>query len=197
MLRISNGYQRRGWSARDVCIVVMVALMTVLCPRAEAAQVEASAGLLFVPEASVGGNQVGPMVSVTGTSDVLGLPLFLEVGVARTDFASLGQNYHHNHVLLSLGAEWLLTQGSTRLGFRVGLGAYGEFETVEGDPSVSGGGGWVETVIPGLVLEHELGGGKRLVARVSDAILGPWFAVLDSDEYSIEHRLMFVLGVRF
>jgi hypothetical protein len=137
------------------------------------------------------------MLSVVGSRDVLGLPLFLELGAARTDFASLGQDYHHNHYLLALGAEWFLTRGTSRLGLRCGLGAYGEFETVENDPPSGGGGGWIETVVPGLVLERDLGSEKRLVLRLEDAILGPWFAVLDPGEYSIEHRLLFVLGIRF
>jgi hypothetical protein len=172
-------------------------LATALCPSAGFAQAEVAAGLLFIPDASVGGSQVGPMVSASGASDVLGFPLFLELGVARTDFSSLGQDYHHNHYLLALGVEWFLTQGASRLGLRFGVGAYGEIETVETDPPTPGGGGWVETVVPGLVLERDLGEGRRLVVRMADAVLGPWFAVLDPSEYSVEHRFLLVLGVRF
>jgi len=161
------------------------------------AQAEVSVGLLVVHEPSLGGRQIGPLVSASASRSVLGLPLFLEASVARTDFNSLGQNYHHNHYLLALGGEWFLTRGTTRLGLRIGAGAYGELETVETDPPSPGGGGWVETVVPGLVLERELESGRRLVVRVSDAVLGPWFAVLDSSEYGIEHRFQFVFGVRF
>ncbi len=106
-------------------------------------------------------------------------------------------NYHHNHYLFTLGAEWFPTRGTTRLGLRFGLGAYGELETVETDPPSPGGGGWVETVVPGLVLERDLGGGRRVVVRLADSILGPWFAVLDPAEYGVEHRFLFVLGIRF
>ena len=175
----------------------LAVLATGLCPGTGFAQAEVSAGLLVVHEPSVGGSQIGPMVSAAGSSDVLGLPLFLELGVARTDFASLGQNYHHNHYLFALGAEWFPTRGTTRLGLRFGLGAYGELETVETDPPSPGGGGWVETVVPGLVLERDLGGGRRVVVRLADSILGPWFAVLDPAEYGVEHRFLFVLGIRF
>ena len=82
-------------------------------------------------------------------------------------------------------------------GLTFGLGAYGELETVETDPPSPGGGGWVETVVPGLVLERDLGGGRRVVVRLADSILGPWFAVLDPAEYGVEHRFLFVLGIRF
>ena len=183
------GLLRRG--------IGLAVLATALCPQAAFAQVEVAAGLLFVPEPSVGGSQLGPMVFAAGSGDVLGIPLFFEVGVARTDFSSLGQNYHHNHYLIALGAEWFLTRGTNRLALRMAVGAYGELETVETEPATSGGGGWVETLVPGLVLERDLGDGRRLVVRLADSVLGPWFAVLDPSEYSVEHRFWLVLGVRF
>lgn len=173
------------------------ALSAGLCPGQAVAQVEVGAGLLVVHEPSIGGSQIGPLVSVSGSASALGFPLYLEVGAGRTDFASLGQDYHHNHYLVALGAEWVLTRGTTRLGLRLGLGAYGELETIETTPASAGGGGWVETVIPGLVLEHDLAGGRRVVLRVADTILGPWFAVLDPAEYGIDHRFMILLGIRF
>lgn len=52
-------------------------------------------------------------------------------------------------------------------------------------------------MVPGLVLEHDLGGGKRLFLGVSDFVLGPVFAILDSSEYSIEYRVRVMLGLRF
>ena len=191
--------ERTGGVQGVLCARLMVlALLTAgFCPREGFAQAEVSAGLLVVHEPSLGGSQVGPMVSAAGSSDLLGPTLFIELSVARTDFASLGQSHHHNHYLLLLGTEWFPTRGATRLGLRFGLGAYGEIETIETDPPSPGGGGWVETVVPGLVLERDLGGGRQLVVRLADAILGPWFAVLDPAEYSLEHRFLFVLGIRF
>ncbi|MDH3207143.1 MAG: hypothetical protein OEO79_11060 [Gemmatimonadota bacterium] len=177
--------------------MALAVLAAGVCPEPGFAQAEISAGLLVVHKPSVGGRQIGPIVSASGSRDVLGLPLFLELGVARTDFSSLGQNYHHNHYLIALGAEWFPTRGTSRLGLRLGLGAYGELETVETDPRSSGGGGWVETVVPSLVLERDLGSGRRLVARIADSLLGPWFAVLDPSEYDVEHRFLFMLGIRF
>ncbi|HIF06116.1 MAG TPA: hypothetical protein EYQ64_03970 [Gemmatimonadetes bacterium] len=188
---------RRLRSVRSAQLMGLAVLATGLCPGTGFAQAEVSAGLLVVHEQSPGGSQIGPMVSAVGSSNVLGIPLFLELGVARTDFASLRQNYHHNHYLFALGAEWFPTRGTTRLGLRFGLGAYGELETVETDPPSPGGGGWVETVVPGLILERDLGGGRRVVVRLADLILGPWFAVLDPAEYGVEHRFVFVLGIRF
>ena len=172
-------------------------LVAALCPGMALAQAEVSVGLLVVHEPSLGGRQVGPLVSAAASRSVLGLPLILEASFARTDFTSLGQNYHHNHYLLALGAEWFVSRGTTRLGLRFAVGAYGELETVETDPPSPGGGGWIETVVPGLVLERELENGRRIVVRVSDAVLGPWFAVLDPSEYGIEHRFQFLFGVRF
>ncbi|MBT8478323.1 MAG: hypothetical protein KJO06_05350 [Gemmatimonadetes bacterium] len=194
-----RGGGRRALAGRAVRLVWIVTLSTLLCPGKTVAQVEVEvgAGLLMVHEPSVGGRQIGPLVAVSGSSSVLGVPLYLELGAGRTDFASLGQNYHHDHYVVSLGAGWSLTQGATRLGLRLGLGAYGELETIETDPPSAGGGGWVETVIPGLVLEHDIAGGRRVVLRLADAILGPWFAVLDPAEYGIDHRFMILLGIRF
>jgi len=161
-----------------------------------AAQGEVSIGLLMVPEPSVGGAQFGPMVSVAASGADFGWPLFFEAGLARTDFTSLDQDYHHNHYFLALGAEWFPTQGTTRVGLRVGLGAYGEYETVETDPSSSGGDNWVEAIVPGLILERDLGR-RRLVMALSDFVIGPYFAILDPEEYGIEHRIRFSIGMRF
>ena len=93
-----------------------------LTPTWTTAQMEASAGILVLPEASLGGTQVGPVVSAGVSSGLLGLPLFLEASVGRTDFTSLGQDYHHNHYLFVLGAEWFPTSGATRVGLRLGVG---------------------------------------------------------------------------
>lgn len=174
-----------------------VVLAAVLCPMASHAQVEVAAGLVVAPGTGPDGTQVGPLVAAAVSRDVLGLPLFLELGAARTDFTSLDQDYHNNHYLLAAGGEGFVTRGTTRLGWRLGVGAYGELQTVESDPPSPGGGGWIETVLLGVVLERELGSGRRFVVRLSDAVLGPWFAVLDPSEYSVEHRALLLIGLRF
>lgn len=166
-----------------------------LAPVGVHAQGEVSVGALVAPEPGPGGTQVGPALSVS-TAGMLGLPVFLDVGIARTDYTSLGQDYHRDHYFLMLAADWFPIQGTTRLGLRLGLGAYGEYETVE-NPSSPGGDNWIEAAVPGLILERELAGGRRLVVGLTDYLLGWYFAVLDSSEYSIEHRLRLMVGVRF
>jgi len=141
-------------------LIPVLLLAFALGPSWAAGQGEVSVGVLWVPQPSLGETQIGPLLSAAVSGRELGLPLFFEASIARTDFASLGQDYHHNHYFLQLGTEWFPTQGTTRLGFRVGLGAYGEYETVETNPSQPGGDNWVEAVIPGLILERDLGEGR-------------------------------------
>lgn len=46
-------------------------------------------------------------------------------------------------------------------------------------------------------MERRLPGGKHLVLNVSDYVLGPYFAVLDPDEYGVSHLITVTVGVRF
>ena len=184
-------------STRYVREIGLLLLAMSLNPTYAGAQLEVSAGMLVVPRPSVGGTRVGVVASAAAARGLLGVPLLLETSIARTDFSSLGQNYHHNHYLFVLGAEWFATHGTTRLGLRLGLGAYGEYEVVETNPASPGGSNWVEAVVPGLVLARDLGGGRLLVLGLSDFVLGPFFAVLDPEEYGVEHRVRLTLGTRF
>ena len=187
---------RRG--TRAVRYIGVVLLVSAASPICAVAQGEVALGVLVVPEPSVGGTQVGPALAAMVFRDVLGVPLFLEVGFARTDFNSLGQDYHHNHYSFALNTEWLPARsGSTRFGFRLGLGAYGEYEIVETDPASSGGDSWTEAVVPGLILERDIGEDRRLVVALTDSVLGPYFAVFDPEEYDVEHRIRLTLGMRF
>lgn len=172
-------------------------LFICLPPSQATAQVTVSTGVLIDPEPSVGSTRGGPLLSVAFSTGALGIPLFVQADVARTDFTSLGQDYHHNYTLLTLGTEWFPFRGKTRVGVRMGLGAVGEFEVVETLPSQSGGDNWIEAVVPGLVVERRLGGGRSLVLGVSDHVLGPFYAVLDPEEYGVAHLITVTAGVRF
>ena len=96
-----------------------------------------------------------------------------------------------------LGAEWFPVRGTTRVGLRLGLGASGEYEIAETNPASPGGDTWTEAVVPGLVFARDLPPGKRLTVGLSDYLLGPFFAVLDPEEYGIEHRWGITVGLRF
>ena len=130
-------------------IAALLALAHCMLPHGASAQAQISAGVLMDPDPSVGSARLGPSLSAVVFNDALGIPLFVEAGVARTDFTSLGQDYHHNYVLMTLGAEWFPIRGRTRVGARLGLGAVGDFEVVETHPSQSGGDNWIETIVPG------------------------------------------------
>lgn len=185
-------------TARSLRRVFGLATLAVVATSAPAtAQVDLSVGVLVHPSPSVGSTRVGPLVAVAASGHSFGVPLFVEAGLARTEFASLGMDYHHNYVLLSLGAEWFPTDGATRIGLRLGGGAVGEFEVVETDPSTSGGGGWTSAVSPGLIVERGVGGGRSLVLALSDHVLGPLNALFDREEYRFDHRVVIRAGVRF
>ena len=168
-----------------------------LLPCAAAGQVEVSTGVFVEPKPSVGSTRAGPLLAVAFSTGALGIPLFVEADIARTDFTSLGQDYHHNHTLLTLGTEWFPFQGPTRMGVRLGLGASREVEIVEANPPSPGGDNWIETIVPGLVVERRVGGGRSLVLGVSDYVLGPFGAVLDPQEYGVAHLITVTVGVRF
>lgn len=188
---------RRPGSILPLGLVGLLAFALSLTPTRAAGQVEVSAGAFVEPKPSVGSTRVGPLLSVALASGRLGIPLILDASFARTDFNSLGQDYHHNHTLLTLGTEWFPFQGATRVGLRLGLGASREVEIIESNPPAPGGDNWIETIVPGLVLERRLRGGKTLVMEVSDYVLGPYFAVLDPQEYGVAHLITAKAGVRF
>jgi len=171
-------------------------LLLAFTPGSARAQVDIAAGVLVVPGVGVEGSQVGPAVSL-GAYPWSGAPVFLEASAARIDFVSLGQAYHNNHLLLALGIEWVPRTGSTMLGFRLGLGAHRESQVVESDPPRGGGTNWAEMVQPAVSVVHELSQGRELVVSISDAVLGPFYAVLDPQEYGVTHRLRLMLGLRF
>ena len=176
-------------------LLAFLSLAGAVAPTDASAQIQLSTGLFVHPSPSIGSTRVGPLVSLVVSTNSVRLPLFLEGNVARTDFSSLGQDYHHNYYLFALGATWFPTEGATRLGVRLGIGAAGEYEIVEADSS-PGGDGWVSAVVPGLVLERDLRGRLRLVASLTDYVLGPINAILDPEEYGIGHRILVSAGVR-
>ena len=178
-----------------VLAILLLALAGVAGPRRAAAQIHLATGVIVHPSPSIGSTQVGPLLSLAVSSNSTRFPLFLEGSVARTDFTSLGQDYHHNYYLLALGAAWFPTGGATRVGVRLGMGAVGEYEIVEIDSS-PGGDNWISAVVPGLVLERDLGGRMRLVMGLTDYVLGPLNAIVDPDEYGIGHRILIAAGVR-
>ncbi len=164
-------------------------------PSSAAAQLEASAGLLVLADPVVDGTQLGPSLAVSASLSSLGLPALLEFGVARTDFTVLGQDYHNDHYFLTAVTQWQVAEGSTSFAFRFGLGAYGEYQTVESDPPVGGGDNWAETAVAGAILTHEIAPGVRVLLTLTDALVGPFNAAFDPDEYSIEHRVRIAIGV--
>lgn len=166
-------------------------------PTNVTAQLEAGAGVMFAPEPGPGDTRVGPMLAVVTSLGSLGVPLLLEAGIGRTDFTSLGQDYHNNHYALAILVQWQPVQGPTTLALRLGLGAYGEYQTVETDPPTGGGDNWAEMVTPSVTLTRPLTTNTRLVLTVADALLGPFYAVLDPEEYGIEHRVRVMVGVQF
>lgn len=174
-----------------------LALAAAAIPLAATAQVEVSTGILLDASPGVGDARVGPLLSLGVANSALGFPLFLEASVARTDFGSLGREYHHNYYLFALGTYRSLGDGPTRLELRLGLGALGEYEIVEGDPSTSGGDNWIEAVVPGLILTHEINSGLTVVAGASDHMLNPLFAIFDPEENEIDHRWRVMVGIRF
>lgn len=159
-------------------------------------QVEASAGVIIAPN-PVSGSAIGPSVGAT-----LPLPgpagfLVVDVGAARTDFTTLGRSYHDDHLLVALQGQWSPIRGDTQFTVRVGVGAYGEFQTVETDPPRGGGDNGYETVAAALSLSRALASGTRIVLTLSDILLGPVNALADPEEYDLEHRLRIHVGLRF
>jgi hypothetical protein len=166
-------------------------------PRATAAQFELAAGALVASDAVVDGPLVGPALSLVASLARVGVPAVVELGVARTDFSSLGRDYHDDHLWIAVLAQRRLRHGATGLALRLGAGAYGEFQTVEGDPPTGGGDNWFDTVIAGVVVTRLLGDGRELVFSFSDALLGPTNAIFDPSEADVQHRFRILVGVRF
>lgn len=174
--------------------IAVWAAALVWTPAATSAQVDVSVGMLVAPDPGRDATPGGPVLAVS-----MHVPSFrslvLEAGWGRTDFTVAGRDFHDDHIMAHLSREWRVGRGPTAMGIRVGLGAYGVLQTVESDPPTGGGDNWFETIVPALVVTHAIAPRRRLVISVSDAILGPVNAILDSGEYSVEHRVRILIGL--
>lgn len=170
-------------------------------PKKAEAQFEVSAGVIAVKELSPGGAssslRLGPSAAVSASFAQLGVPLLLEVGVARTDFEDFERAYHNDHLFIATHAQWEVVKGSTGLALRLGLGLYGEFQTVETDPPMAGGDNLYEMIVPGIALTQAIGSDTRLVLGLSDTVISPLNLVFDPEEASIEHKFRVLAGVQF
>ena len=185
---------RRTIRDRTSAIGVLACLACI--PSSVTAQVEVTAGVLVLNDPVVEGTLAGPTLALSASLAVAGVPVLFEAGVGRTDFTSLGQDYHNDHYFLAVSGQWEAIRGRTGLAFRLGAGAYGEYQTVETDPPTGGGDNWSAIVVPGLILTRAISTETRLVLILSDAILGPVDAILDPGEYAVEHRLRIMLGLQ-
>lgn len=137
------------------------------------------------------------MLSVTVGTDALGFPLLLEGGFARADFTSFGEAFHRNFGIFVLGTEWTPVEGATSIALRLGVGAVVEDDISEDDSAFRSSNNWAGGLVPGLVLRRRLESGREVSLLVSDHLLGPVNALFDPEEYSVEHRLRVLLGIRF
>ena len=185
-----------GRTIRDRRSAIGVLACLACIPSSVTAQVEVTAGVLVLNDPVVEGTLAGPTLALSASLAVAGVPVLFEAGVGRTDFTSLGQDYHNDHYFLAVSGQWEAIRGCTGLAFRLGAGAYGEYQTVETDPPTGGGDNWSEIVVPGVMLTRAISSETRLVLTLSDAILGPVDAILDPDEYAVEHRLRIMLGLQ-
>ncbi|MEM7415846.1 MAG: hypothetical protein AAF389_10150 [Gemmatimonadota bacterium] len=188
---------KRTCGRRHRCAGLALCVLALsVTPARASAQIEVSAGLLVAPDAGMDGTPVGPALAARTRIPGFGA-LSVEAGWARTDFTAVGRDFHNDHFVAHLSHEWRLIRGPTVVGVRFGVGAYGEFQTVESDPPTGGGDNWFETVVPEIVLARAIAPNRRIVISVSDAILGPVNAVFDPSEYSVEHRIRLLVGLEF
>ena len=172
---------------------LLAGLVLAAGPVDAAGQVEVMAGVMVADSDSPA--RAAPFVSLTLGLPVL--PLLLEAGVGRADFNSFGTDYHRHYGMFVLGGEWTAVRSSVDVALRLGLGALVEDDINEEDPAFRSSNNWIEALVPALVIRKPLASGREMVFTVSDHILGPFNAVFDPDEYSMEHRLRVLVGVRF
>jgi len=182
---------------RAIQLALAAVAVLLIVPHAGAAQVDAGVGLLVVSDTGPDGTLVGPAASLGATAYPLGIPARFSVHLARVDFTSLGQNYHDTHLGLALNSSWALGGDETRAHVGLGLGAYREAQTVEGAPDPRGGTNWFESFIPQIAIEHRLGADRRVRVEVADHMLGWFFALVDSEEYGVQHRVFLTVGLTF
>ncbi len=186
--RARPGTVTRGWP-----LLALACALHGVTTDVRAQTVELSAGLLIADKPA----RLSPMLSVTLGTDALGFPLLLEGSFARADFTSFGEAFHRNFGLFVLGTEWTPVEGATSIALRLGVGAVVEDDVSEDDPAFRSSNNWAGGVVPGLVLRRRLESGRELFILMSDHILGPVNALFDPEEYSVEHRLRVLLGIRF
>ena len=118
-------------------------------------------------------------------------------GQGRTDFSVFGEEFHDTHYGLTASGQVPLLRGSTGLMLRLGFGAHGVRQTIETSTPGGGGANWYETIVPSVVVSRTLTSATDLVLSASDALLGPVGALLDPDEFDLQHRIRILVGVRF
>ena len=184
--------------SRGAAVIVAIAVeLLVPLPACGQLDVEVTAGVLAVGEIASAANSVGPVISLTLGTGALGIPVLLEGAVSRIDFTSFGEPFHRNYGFMTLATEWLPVREPVAVGLRLGVGASVEDDISEDDPAFFSSNNWAEALVPALVLKRTLASGRQLVFTISDHILGPFNAVLDPEEYGVEHRVRVLFGVRF
>ena len=69
--------------------------------------------------------------------------------------------------------------------------------TVETTPPSEGGDNAYEMIVLRVVLARDVNDGTRLVATVSDAVLGPADALFGGYGFDVRHRIGLAIGVQF
>lgn len=177
---------------------VLSSLALGLGPRAAGGQsLEWSVGALLLLDTEFSdGTEVGPGLFATVTvAPRRTLSYFGLVSAARTDFRVASDELHRNFGSAAVGLRLSTQSEGPRVGLTLGLGLVAWDDVSETDPGFRSSANAEEMLLPGAEVSLPVGSSWRLTLSARDQFTGWWFAVLDPDEYGVNHRIVFSLGM--
>lgn len=195
---------RRRRSARRTvyaaCMSTAISYL-VLAVTAQSSQAMQSIGWTVAPSVLLdtefsGDTQIGP-----------GLTLELELraerslswwggmSVARTDFPVGPDELHRNWGAAALGLRLMRDGQSPAVGVILGIGALFWDDLSETDPAFRSSANAEEMLLPGVEVRIPVRNGFGVSVSVRDQMTGWWWAVLDPEEGSLNHRVMITAGL--
>lgn len=204
MMTVWFGGSRRRLSTRRklaaVCTPAAIACLA-LGLTAQSARAMQGTGWTVAPAVLLdtefsNGTEIGPGLTVElELKAERALSWWGGISIARTDFPVGPDELHRNWGAAALGVRLMREGARPAVGVLLGIGALFWDDVSETDPAFRSSANAGEMLLPGVELRLPLRDGFGASISVRDQVTGWWWAVLDPDEGSLNHRVMITAGL--